>query len=86
MESMMASRSLPLPNVDSFAILPSMGNASFRVDKSNIGGTLNILFPSLRSLSQAARTGQGMGLLNTYFGAEGANEIAGFLYRDKDMA
>lgn len=73
----MASRSLPLPNVDALAVLPSMANTD---------GIWNVLFPSLRSLSQAVRTEQGMALLDAYFGTEGANEIAGFLCQDKEMA
>ncbi|KAJ5818820.1 hypothetical protein N7474_004411 [Penicillium riverlandense] len=82
----MTSRSLPLPNVDALAVLPSMADNSFRADGPYTDGIWNVLSPSLRSLSQAARTEQGMTLLDAYFGTEGANEIAGFLHRDKETA
>lgn len=76
---------LPSPNLDPLAVLPYLARMSLPVDYPDTDGILGVLFPSLRSLSQAVRTQEGMALLEAYFGPEVSSELAGFLLHDSSV-
>lgn len=85
MEGLASAPRLPSPGIDPLAILPRMASMKLPVGYPgypDTDGILGVLFPSLRSMSQAARTQEGMALLDAYFGPEVSSKLSGFLQHD----
>ena len=72
-------------DVDPLFILPRHAGIDSHPGDPDLDGTLQILFPSLRSLSQTVQSSNGSSQLAAYLGYETSIKLAAFFHEDSKV-